>query len=262
MTAVHFQPPTDLLDAVEGRCIDLRSLLDPCSTLRILESNYRIVYSVAIEQFARNWPIRRTFPPFFSTRALLPDPLAVPEALRRLATRHKAASPGPIDHTLVTGSVCVPPRGLCPCPTISSCDDFINETGQLAFIAEKLGVDIDFSPKCHPELAGEGIEYSWGFAKRMYRREWLWQDDKDRKRKDFFDLVRKVLSGKDNGALNKERIRRMGGRARGYIVAYLMIEEWCWVKSSSGRDGGSGGDKKGLFIFDFLQYDREDGQEL
>ena len=28
MTAVHFQPPTDLLAAVEGRCIDLRSLLD------------------------------------------------------------------------------------------------------------------------------------------------------------------------------------------------------------------------------------------
>ena len=74
MTAVHFQPPTDLLDAVEGRCIDLRSLLDPYSTLHILECNYRLVYSVAIEQFARNWPIRRPFPPFFSTRALLPDP--------------------------------------------------------------------------------------------------------------------------------------------------------------------------------------------
>ena len=41
---------------------------------------------------------------------------------------------------------------------LSSCTDFINETGQLAFIAAKLGVEIDFSPKCHPELAGEGIE--------------------------------------------------------------------------------------------------------
>ena len=132
----------------------------------------------------------------------------------------------------------------------------LTTTGQLAFIAEKLGVDIDFSPKCHPELAGEGIEYSWGFAKRMYRREWLWQDDKDRKRKDFFDLVRKVLSGKDNGALNKERIRRMAGRARGYIVAYLMIEEQgagseSSSSGSSSSDGASGGGEKGLSSVSF-----------
>ena len=122
------------------------------------------------------------------------------------------------------------------------------------FDNKKLGVEIDFSPKCHPELAGEGIEYSWGFAKRMYRREWLWKDDKDRKRKDFFELVRKVLSGKDNGALNKERVRRMAGRARGYIVAYLMIEEQSAgsdSSSSSSSDGGSGGGEKGLSSVSF-----------
>ena len=56
MTAVHFQPPTDLLAAVEGRCIDLRSLLDLRSTQYILECNYRLVYLAPVEQFARNWP--------------------------------------------------------------------------------------------------------------------------------------------------------------------------------------------------------------
>jgi hypothetical protein len=56
MTAVHFQPPTDLLAAVEGRCIDLRSLLDLLSSQYILECNYRLVYLAPVEQFARNWP--------------------------------------------------------------------------------------------------------------------------------------------------------------------------------------------------------------
>ena len=37
MTAVHFQSPTDLLAAAEGRCIDLRSLLDLRSTQYMLE---------------------------------------------------------------------------------------------------------------------------------------------------------------------------------------------------------------------------------
>ena len=26
------------------------------------------------------------------------------------------------------------------------------------------------SPKCHPEVAGEGIEYAWAVAKQWYRR--------------------------------------------------------------------------------------------
>ena len=28
----------------------------------------------------------------------------------------------------------------------------------------------EMSPKCHPELAGVGIEYSWGKAKMYFRR--------------------------------------------------------------------------------------------
>ena len=37
--------------------------------------------------------------------------------------------------------------------------DFTNEITLLQLHAQKLGVSIDHSPKCHPELAGEGIEY-------------------------------------------------------------------------------------------------------
>ena len=38
--------------------------------------------------------------------------------------------------------------------------DFLNEVTLLQFHAAKLVVSVDRSPKCHPELAGEGIEYA------------------------------------------------------------------------------------------------------
>lgn len=72
----------------------------------------------------------------------------------------------------------------------------------------------------------------------MYRREWLWKDDNDRTRKNVRELVRKVLDGSDDGALNNERVRRMVGRARAYIVAYLKIDE-CH-QSVTGNGSGAG----------------------
>ena len=49
-------------------------------------------------------------------------------------------------------------------------DDFKNELTLLQYHASKLGVVLDRSPKCHPEIAGEGIEYGWAFSKQEYRR--------------------------------------------------------------------------------------------
>mmetsp|Transcript_29437 Transcript_29437/g.53921 ORF Transcript_29437/g.53921 Transcript_29437/m.53921 type:complete len:237 (-) Transcript_29437:190-900(-) len=48
--------------------------------------------------------------------------------------------------------------------------DFINEETLLQYHGKMLGVLVDRSPKCHPEVAGEGIEYSWGCGKGKYRR--------------------------------------------------------------------------------------------
>jgi hypothetical protein len=39
----------------------------------------------------------------------------------------------------------------------------------LQSMGRKMGVMIDRTTKCHPELACEGIEYSWGCAKNFYR---------------------------------------------------------------------------------------------
>ena len=45
----------------------------------------------------------------------------------------------------------------------------------LQFYARHLGVMIDRIPKCHPEVAGEGIEYGWGTSKGWYRKQPLSQ---------------------------------------------------------------------------------------
>ncbi len=40
--------------------------------------------------------------------------------------------------------------------------DFLSEKTCLMYLEERLGVEVDRSTKSHPELAGEGIEHSWG----------------------------------------------------------------------------------------------------
>jgi hypothetical protein len=49
------------------------------------------------------------------------------------------------------------------------CQDFVNEEGMLQHITNSLGVKVLLTPKCHAELAGEGVEYLWACAKSAYR---------------------------------------------------------------------------------------------
>jgi hypothetical protein len=58
---------------------------------------------------------------------------------------------------------------------LSQCPDFANEISNLQHLAAELSddactVSIEFTPKCHCEIAGEGIEYAWGFSKKLQRR--------------------------------------------------------------------------------------------
>ena len=45
---------------------------------------------------------------------------------------------------------------------MSKQSDFLEEETLLQYYARELGVESDRSPKCHPEIAGEGIEFDWG----------------------------------------------------------------------------------------------------
>jgi hypothetical protein len=102
---------------------------------------------------------------------------------------------------------------------MSSLIDFINEETLLQYHGKMLGVLVDRSPKCHPEVAGEGIEYSWGCGKGKYRR--LPLTDKRRK-ENFRNSVRQCLDRMT--VLTIERQRMFSKRARQYMLAYHSIE--------------------------------------
>ena len=102
---------------------------------------------------------------------------------------------------------------------LSSLLDFQNEETLLQYHGRLLGVIVDRTPKCHPEIAGEGIEYSWGAAKLFYRRlRIIEKRTKDKFRKS-------VKSSTDrNTILTVGRQRKFSKRARQYMLAYQAIE--------------------------------------
>ena len=51
-----------------------------------------------------------------------------------------------------------------------NCPDFAEERSVLQELLDKNNDIVLLSPKCHPELAGNGIEYCIGFAKMQFRR--------------------------------------------------------------------------------------------
>ncbi len=46
--------------------------------------------------------------------------------------------------------------------------DFVGEETLLQYHGQMIGVIVDHSPKAHPKVAGEGVEYDWGFSKLLY----------------------------------------------------------------------------------------------
>jgi hypothetical protein len=108
---------------------------------------------------------------------------------------------------------------------MTNCEDFINEKTLLQHMGEGIGVTIDRTPKCHAELAGEGIEYSWGKAKQYYRNIDL---KKRRTTHNFRHYVRQSLSRTSQdpdveAPLSSQRVRKFSRRARRYIMAYYQF---------------------------------------
>ena len=103
---------------------------------------------------------------------------------------------------------------------VSNLPDFKNEFTLLQYRAAQLGVTINCSPKFHPEIAGEGVEYCWGLGKNTYRRYSV--ADKRTKSK-YIDLVKKCTC--PNTVLTKQQVRTFGKRTRRYMLAYHALEK-------------------------------------
>ncbi|CAM9278484.1 unnamed protein product, partial [Ectocarpus sp. 12 AP-2014] len=94
--------------------------------------------------------------------------------------------------------------------------DFKNERTALQHLVESRGHILLSSPKCHPEVAGVGIEYSWGFSKQKFRRK-----INDEVPKHLHDNIEKSLC--IDKYLTIGRVRRFARRTRDYCRAYREI---------------------------------------
>ena len=102
---------------------------------------------------------------------------------------------------------------------MESCLDFAEEITMLQHIGSELGVTVFTTPKFHAELAGEGVEYSWGLSKGQYRRKPLKQK---KNKKGFHALVHECTSCE---TITKERVRKFSRRARAYACAYYAFHQ-------------------------------------
>jgi len=88
----------------------------------------------------------------------------------------------------------------------------------LQFVARQIGVKVMLTPKCHAELAGEGVEYMWGCAKNHYRTLAL---KKKKGKENFMASVRHCTS---NNIITINRVRKFARRARQYLIAYHVVD--------------------------------------
>ena len=111
---------------------------------------------------------------------------------------------------------------------IGGCSDFVNEKTTLQKNGEEmgklLGIDaiLDRTPKCHPEIAGEGVEYSWAQSK-IYISNVLWKAQKSVMR--FHKFVRLATSQSEGAILTREQIRKKSAWAHDYIVTYFILSK-------------------------------------
>jgi hypothetical protein len=91
-------------------------------------------------------------------------------------------------------------------------------------LTDTCNVKINFTPKYHCEIAGEGIEYAWGYSKRYYRNLPFARKKGIR---NFRESVRESVD-----VVSVDNVRKFGGRIRRYMLAYCHFDN----KSSSGDE--------------------------
>ena len=97
---------------------------------------------------------------------------------------------------------------------LSNCWDFANDGNEQTAFHELLisrGHVPEMSPKCHPEVAGVEVEYSWGKSKMHFRRH------TDHVARHLHDNIVASMSPE---VLTLTRVRRYARKARAYRRAY------------------------------------------
>ena len=75
-------------------------------------------------------------------------------------------------------------------------------------LVDSIGVKLRMTPKCHLEIAGQGIEYSWGYSKLRYCR--YFNDEKAN------NVEKNVRAALCTSVLTKEQTDTFVQKARDY----------------------------------------------
>ena len=111
---------------------------------------------------------------------------------------------------------------------IGACTDFFEENTLLQLRGQEIGKFIGFSvimertPKYHPEVSGEVIEYNWAQSNIYMRSVPI---NKRRSIEQFRNHVRLALSDEDGAELSNLKVRKFSARARNYIAAYHILAQ-------------------------------------
>jgi hypothetical protein len=100
---------------------------------------------------------------------------------------------------------------------LGACPDFRGEKSALSELIESRGHILLLSVKCHPEMAGCGIEFCWGMSKRVFRKN---NQIGKLETKDLLEKIEKSLS---DGVLGLKRIWEFERRTRTYMRMYRDI---------------------------------------
>ena len=107
---------------------------------------------------------------------------------------------------------------------MSECPDFKKEKSAMEKLAADLSgrhncnIEILVSTKYHCEMAGEGIEYGWGYAKKVFRSIPLQQK---RTKDDFWKGVEESLR-----KTSVDIMCRMSAKACRYMLTYRLFDEY------------------------------------
>jgi hypothetical protein len=113
----------------------------------------------------------------------------------------------------------------------TNCKDMKMEKPQLKYIFEDLfGCHKKLTPKCHPEIAGRGIEYACGYLKLRF-----WKHFNDMVPKHLQENVGKVLSTE---VLTLNRLWKFAQKARNYKLTHTFL-----INRTGGNDASSAKDE-------------------
>jgi hypothetical protein len=112
----------------------------------------------------------------------------------------------------------VPDPDLNADEVLGLCADFQLEKSALSEVVEKRGHILLLSVKCHPEMAGCGVEYCWGISKRDFRKE-----NRSKEQQTGKNLVARVKKTLSKDVLKLDRIWSFERRTRTYMYMYRDI---------------------------------------